>query len=114
MKNLFYILLFTISLFVFGQTDKDAGTIKGFISDEINEQYGLPFVNLFIEVDGKIIGTTSDYKGNFILEDIPPGIYDVNFQYYGYEELILKEIEIKANETKELSPSLKEYFWHCC
>lgn len=59
-------------------------TISGKVSDENGES--LPSVNVFL--DGTSIGTFTDIDGNYKLEGIPAGFYDIVFSHVGYENAV--------------------------
>ncbi len=58
------------------------GKIEGNIFDR-DTRLGLAGAN--ISIVGSFIGTISDQAGNFIIEDIPAGLYLVEYRYMGYQ-----------------------------
>ena len=80
MKHLFTLLSILITITSFAQ-----GTISGQLTDKEFNNEPLPFANVLIKGTDK--GTTSDFEGNYILENITPGTYTVEFSYVGYETL---------------------------
>jgi len=60
---------------------KNFFTLSGKVFDENGEP--LSGVNIFL--DGTSIGSFSDIDGNYLLESIPPGFYDLVFSHIGYE-----------------------------
>lgn len=105
----FYFILSLLAFPVFG------ALIKGQVSDSSGEP--LAFATLYVK--GTSIGTTTNEKGDYLLQ-LSPGQYELVFQYVGYkaklitvqlkeeelkldvrlesESLVLKEIVIRANE----------------
>ena len=81
MKNIFPILLFISSL-SFSQT-----TIKGNIS---NKNESLAFVSVYISELKK--GTESDLQGNYIIKDIPNGVYTISYSFVGFKSEALENI----------------------
>ncbi|GAB4237048.1 MAG: hypothetical protein Tsb0034_11980 [Ekhidna sp.] len=63
---------------------KNLFSISGKVLDENGK--ALSSVNIFL--DGTSIGTTSDIDGNYKLESIPPGLYDIVFSHIGYENAV--------------------------
>ena len=61
----------------FGQT----GKINGHITEQETGET-LPGVNILLE--GTTLGTTTDPKGNFTLDHIPPGSYKLIASFIGY------------------------------
>ncbi len=86
---LIFILMISLSGFIFAQS----GTLKGTIKDADGS---LPGVNVYLK--GTYIGASSDAMGQYLIENIPAGSYTLNVAYIGYRS-IEKSIEIKAGET---------------
>lgn len=97
MKFIFtYILLF-ISLNIFCQNIQIQGQV-------LAEDEALAFAN--IQVKGTDIGTTSDAKGNFLLEVSEAGTYTVVATYVGFE-LQEKTIKLVDGQVAQLDFRLK-------
>ena len=77
MRIILFFSLLLVSSFGFSQT-----TINGKVVDQ-NEQ---PVPGANIVIDGKAIGTTTDFDGNFVLEtsEVPP--FQLNITSIGYSE----------------------------
>ena len=84
---------------------KNLGTISGQVKDAATGE-GLPGVNIILQ--GTVLGTTTDLDGNFLLQKIPVGQYDIRFSMMGYEANISKEIQVQAGRTANLSIELSE------
>lgn len=63
---------------------RDLFTISGKVIDE--QGLALNGANVFL--DGTSIGTFTDIDGNYKLESIPPGFYDLVFSHVGYENAV--------------------------
>jgi hypothetical protein len=73
------------------------GIIKGKITDEKTKEI-LPFASIMIEKDFKpITGTSTDFEGNFTINPVPPGIYNLKVMYIGYFTTNINNIEIKLD-----------------
>jgi len=95
MKNLILIILLIGSLNnVWAQEN---GTIRGKVVDENGQS--LPLANIVTEVYGKIIGTTTDIDGYFVLKPLPEGKYDITVSFIGYSNYKLKGIEIDDGQV---------------
>ncbi len=95
------ILLFSIS--VFGQSAK--GTIKGKVVDAASNE-PLPGVN--IVVVGTNIGAASDIKGEFFLQGITPGTYQVRASYVGYGTVTKSDVSVNTGRPTNILISLSE------
>jgi len=78
------------------------GTIKGTVSDKETNQ-PLVGANLFIS-HTSYYGTTNK-SGEFIIEGIPQGKYNLTISFVGYQTLV-KEINVEQNETIALDTKL--------
>jgi hypothetical protein len=108
---------------------KNKFAISGTITDEKGTRLGN--VNVFL--DGTTIGTSSDIDGNFKLESIPPGYYDLVFSHVGYENALysiseyngrdriqshqmeldlgqLEEVEVISNRINNKQSAWQHYF----
>ncbi len=98
-------LAFTTTFTVFSQT----GIIKGRISDPVNNE-PIPFANVVIQETTN--GVTSDIDGNYILENLEPGLYNVQASYLGYETKVVTEVQVSNSKPAlidfKLEPSIKE------
>jgi len=61
----------------------------------------IPFANIVLMRDGvNFGGTTSDFDGNYKIKPIPPGKYDLQVIFVGYETKITKGINFAANKIR--------------
>ena len=73
------------------------GRLKGKITDETGE--GVPFANVIVEKGGsQVAGASSDFDGNYDINPIPPGTYDLKASCIGYNAFVVKNIVIPANK----------------
>ena len=73
------------------------GRLKGKITDENGET--VPFANVIVEKGGgQVAGASSDFDGNYDINPIPPGTYDLKASCIGYNPFVLKNIVIPANK----------------
>ena len=86
-----------ISSSLFAQT----GSLKGIVSDTA----GNPVAMVTIGIQNSSLGTTTDEKGNFHLDNIPIGKQNVVAQLLGYKK-INYQVQIKTNDTTEIKITL--------
>ena len=101
----FFILLVFLTSIVYSQN----GIIKGKVVEEINNE-PIPFSNVIIE--GTSIGATTDIEGNFRIDKLEPGVYNITCSFVGFKTVTIEEIRvdnvktaivnIKMNEDSEL------------
>ena len=81
------------------------GRIAGKITSKGN---GSPLPGVNILVKGTYYGTATDTDGNFIINNISVGTYDLDISMIGYKQVILAGINVKASETTQLNIELEE------
>ncbi len=99
------ILLSLLTILSWAQTQ----TIKGKVIDE-GSGLPIPFSNVFLMSTDPVLGTTSDEAGNFLIQAIPIGRYDIQASFVGYESTIKKDIEMSSSKAIYLEIALKESF----
>lgn len=99
MKQFLTLIALYISAFTFAQT----GSVTGTLTDKEYNDEPLAFANVIIK--GTTKGTTSDFDGIYILENLEPGEYIIQFSFVGYETQEIPTT-IVANETVTLNVSM--------
>lgn len=82
-------------------------TIKGIVIDNAS-QSPLAFANVVILNSNPLIGTTTDFNGNFQLKNVSVGRYSLKFSMLGYESFIEREVQISSAKEVFLNIALKE------
>lgn len=100
MKNLTLVFALIITAFAVAQT----GTIEGNLIDKDQNNEPLPFANILIK--GSTKGTTSDFDGNYIIENVAPGTYTLEFSFVGYETLEIPNVIVEANKFTRIDAGL--------
>jgi hypothetical protein len=82
-------------------------TVRGTIKDA---DLKIPLIGATIIVEGiePIMGTTTDFDGNFRLERVPVGRHNFLVSYMGYEPYMLSEILVGSGKEVVLEIGLKE------
>jgi len=76
------------------------GRLKGKIIDENGEP--VPFTNVVLEKGGTLIGgAVSDFDGNYDINPIPPGTYDLKASNVTMNKYVLNGIVIPANKITD-------------
>lgn len=92
-------ILVLSQLFVQAQS----GIIQGQVMN-LKTSRGLPFATVRI-LDSNI-GAATDLNGEFIIENIEPGVYNLQISYLGLGDALKKNIEVIANETTFINVDL--------
>ena len=82
-----------------------AGTIKGRISNEINNN---SIKGAAILIENTEIGTTSDENGNYLLDNLTPGNYTITVSFLGFESTVFYDINVPTNKFVTLDITLLE------
>jgi outer membrane receptor for ferrienterochelin and colicin len=104
-KTIIYLvtLLFIMLLFARNMQGQ-AGTIKGSVVDKANAE---SLIGTTVMIEGTTIGTTSDIEGNFILQNLKPGTYNLKISYVSYNTKILNNIKVEAGKNTEVKVELE-------
>ncbi|WP_347923394.1 TonB-dependent receptor [Pontimicrobium sp. SW4] len=104
-KNIF-LFAYLISTFFINAQDLTQN-IKGKVIDNSSKE-PIPFATIVIRGTDPIIGTTSDMDGNFLIENVPIGRYDLEASYLGYEPVIFPEVIVTSAKEVVLTITLTE------
>lgn len=99
-KKLHLLFLFFIPFLLLAQ---EGGTLKGVIKDS---ESGETLIGATVVIVGTYKAVSSDFVGNYEMENIKPGDYSIKFTYIGYADKIFNGIQIKEGEVKELNVEL--------
>lgn len=81
-----------------------SGTIRGTVKDEATNE-PIEFANILLI--GTDNGTVTDQDGNFSFEDLPLGIYEIRVSFIGYNEKVVRELEIYSSKPVVVNVSLR-------
>ncbi len=82
-------------------------TIKGRIVDK-ESQITLPGANVVILRTNPLLGCVSDLEGNFRIEEVPVGRYNIQVSYMGYEPVTIPEVLVGSGKEVVLNIEMKE------
>ena len=100
MKQFFLFALILCSIALNAQS----GSITGNLQDKELEGQPLPFANVIIK--GTTQGTTTDFDGNYIIENVAPGTYTIEFSFVGYETIEVAGVIVNADQETTLNSGL--------
>lgn len=95
-------LIFLPLLSLFAGT---SGKISGIVRDQANGE-GIPSANVVII--GTPMGAATDFEGNFIILNIPPGEYTVRASALGYGAASVIKVRVDIDQTTEVNFRLRE------
>lgn len=100
-KNITLIFFSIMILMIF--KDLRAQTIEGKLSDASNSD---PLIGAVVRIQGTSYGSVSDPEGNYVIADIAPGQYDIEFTYIGYKSKFVRGAIVKAGEVTKIDIAL--------
>ncbi len=80
------------------------GKVFGKVTDEV----GAPIFGASVYIEGTTVGTTTDFDGNYLIENAPTGSYNLVASYTGFEPQTKFNIIIKSKGNIAYNFSLKE------
>ncbi len=95
----FIFVIVSVNISFAGTTGKLSGTIKDAQTGE-----SIPGVNVLI--DGTGFGAATDLKGFYIVNNLPPGVYKVNFSAIGYQKKQFVNVKISVDFTTKIDVEL--------
>jgi len=95
------IFFFSLCLFLINQTifPQASGKIAGKITDADNGE-AIPFANVFVE--GTTLGAAADVDGNYVILNIPPGVFSVTASVVGYQRITVSDVRVNVDFTTRL------------
>ncbi|MEQ8908238.1 MAG: carboxypeptidase regulatory-like domain-containing protein [Vicingaceae bacterium] len=84
------------------------GSIKGLITNGDNGE-PIPFANVtLMNGSDQIIGTTTDFDGKYTLKPIPPGTYDLQISYVGFQTKRIAGISVSSDKITKQNVKLTQ------
>lgn len=105
MKKIIFFFTILNAFLSFGQNPTQ--TIKGTVIDK-QSQATIPGVTISILNTDPIKRTLTDVNGNFKLENLTPGRYDIQAKYLGYKEVIIPNVTLTTGKEVDLDISMEE------
>ena len=104
MRKLFILtfsILFVFPLVIFSGT---TGKLTGVVIDSETKS-PLPGANVIVE--GTSIGAATDMEGNYIIINVPPGVYTLKAMMMGYTTTNITNVRVNVNLTSTVNFELK-------
>jgi outer membrane receptor protein involved in Fe transport len=102
--SLFYIatiITLTTSLLIAGTTGKIAGKVT-----DAKTKEGIP--SAAVAIVGTTLGASTDFDGNYVIINVPPGTYSVSVSYVGYQPTRVNNVGVNVDYTTTLNIQLNE------
>jgi len=96
-------------VYVIHKPEKEKKADKGRIVGSVrNAETGTILTSAHIMIKGTPHSTTSDPKGAFHINHVPPGVYNVQVSMMGYEKMEFSGVEVHAGEDSEIDLNMVE------
>lgn len=99
------LLALSLSFLALSLSGQDRASLSGQVLDAQTKE---PLIGAAIVLVGTYSGASADLDGNYVINNIKPGSYDVKFQFIGYETKLYTGIRFEAGQDLEMMVELKE------
>ncbi len=82
-------------------------TIRGSVTEKDGQQ-AIPYATISLSGNNHIASCTTDTLGNFVLNDIPVGRYELNASFVGYESVVIKELLVGGGKEMFIQVEMRE------
>jgi outer membrane receptor for ferrienterochelin and colicin len=84
---------------------QNTGKITGKVTDS---KSGEPVPGVNVVIQGTYLGGATDTKGEFIIVNVPPGVYNVGASFIGYSNTLTTNVKISAGYTTKLDVQISQ------
>ena len=95
-KLLILSLLLILPGLILAQVCKIAGKVVDMETKE-------PLIGANVIIEGTLLGASTDLNGNYVILNVPPGIYTVKASYVGYQTITVRNVRVTVGLTTEVN-----------
>lgn len=81
--------------------------VKGLVKD-LDSHFPLIGANIIVKGSDPMIGTSTDYDGNFRFDNLKVGRYDLVIEYIGYDKRVVNQVLVTTGKEVFLNINMKE------
>lgn len=85
--------------------DPTRGSIAGTVVDQ---KSGETIIGANVIIEGTTIGAATDLNGSFRIENLIPGLYNIQVSFISYEPVIIERVQVDGGRTTRLNVTLSE------
>lgn len=100
LRRALVLLLLPVMLFP-GQTGKLVGKVT-------DKKTGEPVIGVSVMLQGTKLGASTDFEGEYIISNIPPGTYTVTVTSLGYKTATIRNVIMKIDLTTTIDVKVEE------
>lgn len=101
-KRIHLIILSFVLLCSSGLLAQSTGKIMGKVTDATGEP--IPSANVIVE--GTALGAASDFEGNYVILNVPPGLHNITSSFIGYQKTTITGVRVNVGFTTTLNIQL--------
>ncbi len=83
---------------------QNTGKITGKIVDA---ESGEPLMGVNVVLEGTLLGAATDMEGWYVILNVPPGKYNMNFFYMGYQKVKVEAVQVNMGRTTKINVEMK-------
>jgi len=91
-----------------GKLDVDLDGKSEILGRVVENTANEPIVSAYIIIDSTYLGTETDYNGNYKVQGIPPGEYNIKASAAGFEDITFFNFKIESGQRYLIDFSLQE------
>ena len=84
------------------------GATTGKIAGTVRDKKGEPLPGANVVLTGTTLGAVTNVEGYFVILNVPPDQYDVQFRFVGYRTVTVKQVQVTIDNTTKLDATLEE------
>src|ERR1700740_1894062 len=92
---------------IYAQTAKVSGTIRGVITDPSGALVGGATVTITNTGTGSSRTVTASGQGEYVVPDLPIGIYNVTVKTTNFKEFVVKNVDLHSSSIAEANAQMQ-------
>ncbi|MFH1051606.1 MAG: TonB-dependent receptor [bacterium] len=107
-KIILLLLIYTLNIhFLLGQEDNNNTEMKGIITGSVvSKSTQQPLQSITVRVLNTNFGTFTNSKGKFQIENVPNGVYSVQFSGVGFEKYVQTDVAVNSGMPRPIEVEL--------
>jgi outer membrane receptor for ferrienterochelin and colicin len=85
-----------------------AGTTGKITGRVVDQATGEPLIGVNVIVKNTDLGAATNVEGYYLIVNVPPGFYDLQFSMIGYQELVITRVEVRSDHTTTIDANLTQ------